>query len=164
MIKYIIIHDSDSPFGNAFVINKWHALRGFKWFDPKGAVQVNVGYQYLIYNGYSFSTESYDAEQDGLVVPCRPEGSEGAHCYSNDNNPKNDHNKDSIGICLIGPGPVAPFSNSQISAAIKLVGRLKVKYGISIDNVRGHSEEDPANKLDPRLDMTAFRKCLQGGV
>lgn len=164
MIKYVLLHDSDSRFGNTFVIDKWHNLRGFTWVDPRGAVAVHVGYHYLIYNGYAFSSETYDAEQDGLVVPCRPELAEGAHCFSNDGNIKNDHNKDSIGICLIGPGPTGAFSNPQISAAIKLVGRLKMKYAIPIENIRGHKEEDPTNKSDPRIDMVSFRKSIQGGV
>lgn len=145
----IVIHDSDSAFGNVFMINDWHEKRGFLWTHMGSGTRVHAGYHYLIYNGRLWTSTEYDEKYDGTVVPCRPDV-EGAHCSANG------RNRDSLGICLIGPS----FTAKQVSSLFRLIAELRQEYGIDIDKITGHSEEDPANKKDPRFNMEKFRALL----
>lgn len=79
----VIIHCSDSPFGDAATIDRWHKERGWKM----------IGYHYVILNGVRKSASKYIEIDDGKIEEGRPLGMKGAHTYG--------HN-DSIGICLIG--------------------------------------------------------------
>jgi len=45
--KKVIIHCSDSSFGNAVLIDKWHRQRGFD----------NIGYHFVILNSHPFSSK-----------------------------------------------------------------------------------------------------------
>jgi hypothetical protein len=153
--QYLIIHDSDSKYGNPFTINGWHAKRGFKYVQPASGELIHVGYHYLILNGFLYDGISYFEEYDGLVIPCRPENAEGAHCYSKDGNPDNDHNKNSLGICLIGP----PFTSRQMANLTKLCAEKRKHYGIPTEKIMGHKEREITNK-DPRIDMESLRFYL----
>src|SRR3972149_8779111 len=83
-IKKIIVHCSDSTFGDARAIDRWHRERGWEC----------VGYHWILCNGHRTSMSEYSTEVDGLIEPGRPARMVGAHCKG--------HNADSIGICLIG--------------------------------------------------------------
>lgn len=83
-IRKIIIHCSDSEFGDAQLINDWHAARGFDC----------IGYHFVVTNGRITADDPYDIFRDGVIEPGRPIHYDGAHCRG--------HNHDSIGICLIG--------------------------------------------------------------
>jgi len=115
-IKKIIIHCSDSTWGSAGVIKKWHLARG--WTD--------CGYHYIILNG-QISKRTRHEWKDGLIEPCRPIETAGAHCRG--------HNKDSIGICLIGK---KSFSYRQMKSLTFLVESLKNQFPGS--DVFGHNE------------------------
>ncbi len=163
-INYIVIHDSDSRYGNPFMIDSWHKDRGFSWKHNESNTVIHVGYHYLILNGKLFSSQQYFVEWDGLIVPCRPETAIGAHCFSNDGNPTNDRNEDSISICLIGPDKTittegSGFTNKQLNACSWLTNHLMKKYGVPVEKVTGHKEWN-SQKSDPRFDLGAFRFLL----
>lgn len=84
-----IIHCSASGFGDAFLINQWHLERGFS----------SCGYHFVILNGH-LGDDQYIPMLDGHVCPWRPISKIGAHCKG--------HNRNSIGICLIGDMKFTP--------------------------------------------------------
>lgn len=139
-INKIIIHCTDSDFGNAMVINEWHLERGFE----------KIGYHYVITNCYPtykrLKDRSPDLSYDGKVEQGRSDIEIGAHCKG--------HNEDSIGICLVG---VNTFTSYQIYALMKLLNGLCKEYRIPAKNIFGHYEFDPV-KSCPNLDMETIRK------
>ena len=74
-IDKIIIHCSDSTWGNAINIEKWHKEIGFR----------SIGYSYIITNGY-ISPENFDPLMDGVIESGRPIQIPGAHCKGQNNN------------------------------------------------------------------------------
>jgi hypothetical protein len=101
-IEKIIIHHSDSEFGDFETINGWHKKRG--WGNPKTG--ISCGYNGLILNGKSKSDSKYNKLLDGIIHPGRGsnmndmiELSEvGAHALG--------HNSTSLGWCLIGKNQI----------------------------------------------------------
>ena len=83
-VEKIVVHCSDSDFGDAAEIDRWHKER--KW--------SGIGYHKVILNGHRESVRPYVAADDGVVEDGRPLDTMGAHVLG--------HNSDSIGICLIG--------------------------------------------------------------
>ena len=100
----IIVHCSDSAYGDANLIDHWHKQRGWR----------GIGYHKVILNGYLTRTAPYRAEYDGLVQAGRDLDIPGAHCKG--------ENQDSVGICLIGR---RLFTPSQLLIALpNLLGML----------------------------------------
>ena len=103
-IERIIVHCSDSSFGDADLIRHWHV-------DERG--WRDIGYNIIIYNGYLKNTADYDPSMDGRIVQGRKidlntylDGMEsGAHAYG--------FNSTSIGVCLIG---VKKFTKNQFNS------------------------------------------------
>ena len=111
IIDRIIIHCSDSKFGNAIKIDEWHKFN--KW--------EGCGYHYVICNGYTFDTEDYDSLMDGSVESGRSLAKAGAHCYG--------YNDTSIGICLIGKsGHFTPNQYQSLVDIIKNIKRVRVLF------------------------------------
>jgi len=138
-INKIIIHCSDSAFGDAKLINKWHLERGFD----------EIGYNYVICNGYIESSKHYNKYADGEVQIGRDIEKIPAHCRG--------QNSHSIGICLIG---VDEFSDVQLAESLILVRKLMKKYNLKISDVYGHYEFN-TNKTCPNIDMNSYREQLQ---
>jgi N-acetylmuramoyl-L-alanine amidase len=108
-INEIIIHCSASEWGDARVITDWH-VNGNGWDD--------IGYHFVILNGKTNSSGPRLRSLDGMVEVGRSLDVPGAHCYG--------HNKNSIGICLIG---TEKFSLKQFNACIILCKNLIEVYG-----------------------------------
>ena len=142
-INSIIIHCSDSIWGDAGIIRYWHTSKGWK----------DIGYHYCILNGKR-KNELYSIADDGLIEPGRHldndanlEKSEvGAHCYGNNNN--------SIGICLIGQ---VLFTPKQFESLAYLV--LHYKKMIPDICIFGHYEFN-SNKTCPNIEMNGFRSFI----
>ncbi|MDK9701391.1 MAG: N-acetylmuramoyl-L-alanine amidase [bacterium] len=138
IIEKIVLHCSDSAFGDAATINQWHIERGFK----------KIGYHYVILNGYRTSSNYRSRKMDCIVgeVEIGRELSEiGAHVAG--------HNRNSIGICLIGN---TVFSEAQLEAARRLiVDKLLQQFPGA--KLLGHHELDP-KKTCPNLEMIQLRK------
>lgn len=140
-IKKIIIHCSDSGFGDAAIIREWHTKeRGWK----------DIGYHLVILNGVRKSGNAYDAALDGLIEVGRKLDVSGAHCEG--------HNSDSIGICCIG---VKEFTEKQMDSLYKQIGGLLHAYNLDSTAVFGHYEMDTAHgKTCPNMDMKTVRNIL----
>jgi len=129
----IIIHCSDSKFGDANIIREWHIKRG--WRD--------IGYHFVILNGViQFGTECVD-ELDGIVEVGRSLMDTGAHCKG--------YNAKSIGICLIG---VESFTPNQLVSLRELVQDIQKQFNDL--KIYGHYELDD-KKTCPNIDMDWLR-------
>jgi hypothetical protein len=137
-ITTIIIHCSDSFFGNASLINEWHKQNGW----------AGIGYHHVILNGVLEHGDPYDHGLDGTLQDGRSIYDVGAHCHG--------HNADSIGVCMIGK---AAFTERQIERLRWLVRLYVARFRIPLHNVLGHYELNP-NKTCPNIDMDQFRRSL----
>ena len=140
-IKKIVIHCSDSGFGDVDQIRDWHRARG--WRD--------IGYNFVITNGFLFPKSGYDKSFDGIVQVGRPLEQIPAHVKG--------HNEDSIGICLIGK---VHFSFRQIEALIRKCHELMNEFNLDVEDVYGHYEFNP-NKTCPNIGMNWVRWMLMWG-
>lgn len=117
---WIIIHHSDSAYGSAAIIDKWHRDRGFD----------ELGYHFVIGNG----TNSGDGQVE--IGPRWPKQKWGAH----DNALDNRYNTNGIGICLVGNFNDTHPTPKQLHSLVRLVVYLMRTYHISPDHVLGHGE------------------------
>lgn len=144
VIDTVVVHCSDSHYGNASVIDRWHRKRGWEC----------IGYHFVILNSYpeSDSTRLRRPEfwKDGTVETGRPLDHIGAHVRG--------YNTGSVGICLIGKDS---FTQQQFSALTELIDKLRGQFpGI---NIRGHYEllkPGAALKTCPNIDMDWLRSLL----
>lgn len=142
-IRKIIVHCSASEWGDVAEITRWHKERGWE----------TIGYHYVIHNPYP-KWEFYKEfrprfEFDGLLAVGRDINKPGAHVKG--------HNRDSIGICLIGD---RVFTSAQFRSLQKLLKAFMRQYGISVNSVLGHCEVNP-EKTCPNIDMAMIRDGLQ---
>lgn len=137
-ISQIILHCSDSGFGNAELIDAWHRERGWE----------GIGYHFVICNGQAAAHSVYDAATDGLVQTGRPEMHIGAHAKG--------HNAHSLGVCLIGEHR---FTGMQFVALQSLLRTLQKRHHIAPAAVLGHCELDQ-HKTCPNLPMAWIRAVL----
>jgi N-acetylmuramoyl-L-alanine amidase len=126
-IKFIVVHCSDSPQfrgDNAETIHHWHS-------DPKPAGNDwdGIGYHRVIL-------------EDGTVEHGRPLYWTGSHVRG--------HNRESIGICLIGDGV---YTLKQWAALKAVVGEME-KYAPNA-LVVGHNDLD-TDKECPKFDVKAW--------
>ena len=138
VIKQIIVHCSDSEFGNAEAINNWHKQRGWD----------GIGYHYVIMNGISEWNSEYDRKTDGKIETGRQIERPGAHCEGS--------NYDSIGVCLIGKDAFTPL---QIESLLTIIERARERFGKLA--IYGHYEKSSGKKQGktcPNIDMVEFRK------
>ena len=152
-INNIVIHCSDSNFGDAALIDKWHKANG--WMSPDGK---SIGYHYVILNGMP-AVGKPDPKLDGVIQAGRTLDNDqwvetnevGAHALG--------FNKNSIGICLIGGqgGSKAAFTVNQYFSLLLMVGRWKQQ--IRDLKVLGHNETGAA-KACPVANMDLFRERL----
>ena len=154
-IKNIIIHTSDSPYGNAMLINKWHRDRGWS----------RIGYSGVILNGipthemykdqeyWSFADGSFEwgraFDQDPFVSKIEI----GAHARG--------VNSYSLGICLIGKH--GDFTSKQILKLLEVLREMLLNFGLGPDAVLGHYEVD-SGKTCPDINMDDLRNCLKNQI
>ena len=136
--KWIIIHHSDSSYGSAAIINKWHLDRGFD----------ELGYHFVIGNG----TNSGDGQIE--VGPRWPKQKWGAH----DNALDNRYNTNGIGICLVGNFNDTHPTPKQLHSLIRLVVYLMRTYDIPPDRVLGHGETKVTECPGRYLNVASIRE------
>ncbi len=131
-IKFIAIHHSQRKIDSVKRIRDLH-IRINKWED--------IGYHYLI-------------DKKGKIHLGRNEKFIGAHVYG--------HNKNSIGICLIGNFDEEPPTKKQIHILIKFLKQKIKKQKIPIKNILGHREFPNATKTCPGkfVDMNLIREMV----
>jgi len=116
----IILHCSDSFFGNAAIITKWHVLP-----KPDGRGWSNIGYHYLVLNG-NLSGKVFNKNYDGHIETGRPLDDDkiiepfeyGAHTRG--------MNYNSVGICLIGQSGI--FTKKQLRSLEYLLTGLRQQF------------------------------------
>jgi len=138
-ITTIVIHCSDSDFGDAKLIDEWHRKRGFN----------GIGYHYVILNGVLKASDEINTEKDGLVELGRPLEEVGAHVKG--------YNYNSIGICLIGKNS---FTEKQFKSLINILKVLRENFKtINIRRIKGHREFN-SKKTCPNFNVAAIREIL----
>ncbi len=160
-IDKIIIHCSDSDFGDVEIIRKWHTLSKM---PPEIAAKIkagtlpkseaakygngwsDIGYQFVILNGCRKKGD-YRPEDDGLLEKGRSWKIPGAHCRG--------ENKTSIGVCLIGK---RNFTAKQLYQALPEIIRMVGTFNTI--EVYGHYEFSN-KKTCPNIDMDLLRKFLR---
>lgn len=169
-IQSIVIHCSDSAFGCANVIRKWHLEKGWK----------DIGYHYVILNGCAYAsidkgtTSPYIRALDGSIEIGRfldkdsliTEAEVGSHALG--------YNDKSVGICLIGQRmtgnaahPVYPeargFTTKQMHSLLYITEELCRRFSLPVDAVIGHCETPKGKeqgKTCPNLSMPWFRELM----
>ena len=132
--KLLVIHCSDSRWGNACLIDSWHRERGWS----------GIGYHWVILNGKIDSGPSYNPLYDGMIESGRHFTKKGAHVKG--------HNDNSIGVCLIGESGM--FTKSQMNTLKEIIKRHphhKVVF---------HSDLDPKKPNCPGLDMNDLLRIV----
>jgi N-acetylmuramoyl-L-alanine amidase len=132
----VIIHCSDSSWGNAVTIDNWHREKGFN--NGNG---IHIGYHYVILNGHISATK-YHHFFDGGIETGRPidddkdfERDETAAATLGKNN--------CVQICMIGKS--GAFTLAQYRSCASLLRMLKEQFqGIKVFQ---HSDFDPVNRL-----------------
>ena len=112
----VIVHCSDSSFGNAALITKWHVVE--RKFET-------IGYHFVILNG-RISAYKRNAYFDGHIETGRALDDDkdmeldeaGAHAFGYNN---------SVGICLIGLS--GTFTDAQLRTLLHLVKLLRQQFG-----------------------------------
>ena len=141
-VTHIIVHCSDSDWGNAREINKWHLSRGFS----------GIGYQFVILNG-QVEPGRYLEPLNGSIECGRPLNEPGAHCIG--------YNERSLGVCLVMKDKP---TIEQLDALKDLCLDLCRKYDVQPDNVLGHCETrsgQDEGKTCPNFDVAPIRTWLK---
>ena len=142
--KYIVIHHSATPSGNAAKFDREHKAKG--WDE--------LGYHFVIDNGIG--------GPDGRIEvgPRWPKQKWGAHAKT----PDNRFNEQGIGICFVGNFQNQRPTAKQLASAAKLVGWLMETYNIPAGNVIGH--DDTKSTLCPgkNLDLAKVRSLATQAI
>lgn len=132
----VILHCSDSSFGNAVMIDTWHAEKGFK-----NSYGIHIGYHFVILNG-KLTGDKYNKFFDGLMETGRAfdgnstiEWNEQAAATLGAN--------DKINGCLIGKS--GEFTENQI-ATLKNAAFVMLKSIFGTIEISQHSDHDPINR------------------
>lgn len=153
-IKRVIIHCTDSDFGDFSDINQWHSERKDSNGKPWAGIvfagkRIYCGYHYIILNGYRDKNSEYDKAIDGLIEKGRPDDFVGAHCEG--------MNMHSVGIALVGK---KEFSKNQFDKLYKLSWRLIATYPNLIFD--GHYKF--STKTCPNFNVEDFMKKVYGAA
>jgi N-acetylmuramoyl-L-alanine amidase len=137
----VIIHCSDSLFGDVETFRKWHLDNG--WDD--------VGYNWIITNGVLQHGSEYIKEHDGIIQPGRSFEYIGAHAKG--------YNESHLSICLTGRWH---FTWRQFAAMFEQLKRIKQEHvpTLTIENIIGHYEVNQRGKTCPNIDMGSMREYL----
>lgn len=152
--RYIVIHTSASsqPGVDIQTIDEWHRSRGWS----------GCGYHFVI-----LDDNRSRRWRDGEVQEGRPPWIPGAHTQG--------LNCQSVGICAVGDGDAASFTNCQwLSMSVLCISLIR-KYDLRIESVIGHHEVNglvssgevdaiySTTKTCPgrRNNMDHFRGCLR---
>lgn len=141
---WIIIHHSDSLFGSAALIDKWHRARGFD----------ELGYHFVIGNG----TNSGDGQIE--VGPRWAQQKWGAH----DNALDNRYNLQGIGICLVGNFDKQRPTAAQKRSLVKLVAYLMRTYHVMPNHVLGHGETKQTDCPGRYMNVAEVRSLVSQSI
>ena len=143
-INKIIVHCSDSEFGDVELIDRWHKERGWD----------GCGYHYVITNGIRRHGDQFDLAADGVIETGRDLKTVGAHCRG--------QNRNSIGVCLIGK---RHFTGNQLLLALPNLLLMLGDLGLETEDIHGHCEfsKKTCPNIDPRLIRQMVGAKVAGG-
>jgi len=142
-IRLIVVHCSDSEWGDVNIIREWHLARG--WSD--------VGYHFVITNGRKRTRLNYEASDDGVIQVGRDIAQPGAHASG--------LNQYSIGICLVGRHH---FTWWQFRRLYELLWKLREKFPDA--RIIGHCDVnkyggDSGGKTCPNFSVANFLSTVK---
>lgn len=137
-VNLIIWHCSDLSWGTVDGIRRYHV-------DYNG--WEDIGYHWVLHNGYRTSKADYDPKDDGRIYEGRPREAVGSHAKG--------YNLSSIGLCWVGRKP----SDKQLEAGLDATRKLMSAYELDSRQVIGHYEVN-SGKTCPNFDMSEFRRAL----
>jgi hypothetical protein len=141
--KYIVVHHSATPTGNAERFDRFHReVRGWSG---------GLGYHFVIGNGRG----SGDGEIE--TGPRWLEQQSGAHAGITE------YNQYGIGVCLVGDFTDSRPTERQMQALVALCRYLMKQCNIDADHVYGHRELPGATTECPgkQFDMDELRRTLK---
>lgn len=160
LIDTIVIHQSDSRFGNRNLIDQWHKERGWSM----------VGYHFIILNGL-LNPKTRFVSLDGSIEIGRQLDTDGVMTAHEQGSHALGYNGHSIGICIIGsggdpdrePDGLVPenMTVQQFHSLLRLIENLQRVYNIKGSNVIGHNETEhgkAAGKTCPGFPVAWLRK------
>lgn len=125
----IIVHCSQSPGGDAALVNDWHKIKYKQW-------GTGIGYHAVI-------------DRLGGIQQGREWDEQGAHCAAQG------MNKRAWGLCLMGLS--GDFKNNQFDTLRNVCIFLCLMGGIAVTSIHGHSLYDPENRsFCPGFDVESF--------
>ena len=133
----IVIHCSDSAFGNAQSIEDYHKSKG--WDD--------IGYHACISNGW-IEDDIYVEFMDGEVEIGRDWDLNGAHAKG-----YNDY----FGLLLIG---IDKFTDKQFAKMLKVCSAMQKRDKFPISEIKGHTECKGTTKTCPNFEVSEVRRML----
>ena len=136
--RWIVIHHSDTPDGNAAKFDAAHRAKG--WDE--------LGYDFVIGNG----TMSGDGQIE--VGPRWPIQKWGAHAKT----PDNRFNDYGIGICLVGNFMETRPTAAQMQSLAKIVAYMMKTYNISPDRVIGHRDTKSTECPGKNMNIDTVRR------
>lgn len=152
-ITHIIVHCSDSEWGTAREIRKWHLQKGWK----------DIAYHFVILNGKVFSGTDFPFLNGSVECGRELDGNAfiednevGAHTLG--------YNATSVGICLVLKQ--AP-TIEQLDALKGMLLDLCRRWKIPPENILGHRETESGKaegKTCPNFDMEPIRVWLRGKI
>ena len=140
-INKIIVHNSDSEWGNAAIIDGWHRERGWS----------GIGYHFVILNGFQQNRGFYAGSEDGVVEDGRPLHKAGAHVKG--------ENDDSIGICLIGKHHFSP--EQLLQSLPNLLRRLLREYNLRAEDALFGHRDFTSHKTCPNFEVRHLLPLLE---
>ena len=137
-IKYLIIHHSESSGGT---------VQFLKWYHVEKRKYNDVGYHYVICNGKPLG--NWSEGEDGMIQRGRADDVVGAQARG--------HNRQSLGICLIGDFTKTKPTARQMKSLRRLCAKLCRKYNLSPDRIVGHNKlnntDCPGKHLSRRIPL-----------
>lgn len=125
MWRYIVIHHSASPSGNAAAFERLHRAKGWD----------GLAYHFVITNGKG-------GPDGGLEVGQRwwkqKHGAHAGALHGLVGDERNEYNEFGIGICLVGNFEKRPPSRAQLKTLARLVAKLQEQCGLGDDAIVGH--------------------------
>ncbi len=148
--EYIIVHCSDSEWGSAREIRKWHQEKG--WTD--------IGYHFVVLNGKVLPDFTLSCLEGSIELgrpmdgdPFIEDNEIGAHTLG--------YNDRSIGVCGIAK---AAWTKSQLLSLVQLLRGLSRQFGIPAQNILGHCETESGKKEGktcPNTNMSEIRAWVK---
>lgn len=140
--KYIVIHHSASPSGNAKVFDRAHRARGYD----------ELGYHFVITNGNGGADGNVEVGGRWRIQKW------GSHTGRT---PGNEYNNYGIGICLVGNFDSQMPSDSQLDALADLAGFLMKRFDIPSESIIGHRDAPGQSTACPGGNL---REYVRGGL